>query len=83
MSLIDGTNELVPEFNELCEAQASLTKVAEDANQCSKEPKANFAQEGKPWCILNTYYFQVYAIYVVIYLSVYLSFQELTVTLDA
>ena len=32
---------------------------------------------------LNTHYFQVYAIHVVIYLSEHLSFQELIETIDA
>ena len=36
-------NELVPKSeNQLHEAQANLTKVAEDPDQCSEEPKANF-----------------------------------------
>ena len=49
---IDRTNELVPDSeNELHKAQDNLTKVVEDSNQYSEEPKANFAQEGKPRCI--------------------------------
>ena len=36
-------NELVPKSeNQLHEAQANLTKVAEDPDQRSEEPKANF-----------------------------------------
>ena len=34
--------------DELHEAQANLTEVVEDPNQSSEEPKARFAQEGKP-----------------------------------
>ena len=48
-TLADGTYELVPESeSEQREAQVNLTEVAEDLNQSSKEPKASFAQEGKP-----------------------------------
>ena len=51
-TLIDGMNELVPKSkNELHEAQTNLTEAIEDPNQSSKEPNANFTQEGKPWCI--------------------------------
>jgi len=51
-TLADGTYELVPESeSEQREAQANLTEVAEDPNQSSEEPKANFAREGKPRCI--------------------------------
>ena len=42
------------------EAQVNLIEVAEDPNQISEEPKASYAQEGKPRSI--TYYFQTYAI---------------------
>jgi hypothetical protein len=39
----------VPESeSEQHEAQVNLTEVAEDPNQSSEEPKANFVQEGKP-----------------------------------
>jgi hypothetical protein len=48
-ALADGKYELVPEFeSELREAQINLTEVVEDPNQSSEEPKASFAQEGKP-----------------------------------
>ena len=48
-TLADGTYELVPESeSEQHEAQVNLTKVAEDLNQSSEEPKASSAQEGKP-----------------------------------
>ena len=51
-SLADGTYELIPESEfEQREANLNLTEVAEDPNQCSEEPKANSAQEGKPRCI--------------------------------
>ena len=43
------------------EAQVNLTEVAQDLNQSSEEPKANYAQEGKPRSM--TYYFQIYATY--------------------
>ena len=43
-TLADGTYELVPESeSEQREAQANITEAAEDPNQCSEEPKANFA----------------------------------------
>ena len=52
ITLADGTYELIPESEfEPREANLNLTEVAEDPNQCSEEPKANFAQEGKPRCI--------------------------------
>ena len=74
----------MPKFeNKLHEAQANLTKVAEDPDQRSEEPKANFCVGRQAPVHLNAYYFQLYAIYVVIYLSVYLSFQELIETIDA
>ena len=42
-TLIDRMNELVPESeNKLREAQTNITKVVEDPDQCSEEPKANF-----------------------------------------
>jgi hypothetical protein len=49
MTLADGTYELVtkPE-SEQREARINLTKVIKDPNQSSEEPKASFAQEGKP-----------------------------------
>ena len=48
-TLADGTYELVPESeSEQREAQANLIEVVEDQNQSSKEPKARFAEEGKP-----------------------------------
>jgi hypothetical protein len=51
-TLADGTYELVLESeSEQCEAQVNLTEVAKDLNQSSEEPKASYAQEGKPWSI--------------------------------
>ena len=48
-TLADGTYELVPESeSEQREAQVNLSEIAEDLNQCSEEPKASSAQEGKP-----------------------------------
>ena len=48
-TLADGTYELVPESeSEQREAQVNLTKATEDPNQVSEEPKASYAQEGKP-----------------------------------
>ena len=42
--------------NELHEAQANLTKIAEDLDQCSEEPKAKFlprkASPGASKCLL-------------------------------
>ena len=60
------------------EAQVNLTEVSEDPNQSSEEPKASFAQEGKPRSM--TYYFQLYATYY-FYILVHLSSQELIETL--
>ena len=43
-TLADGTYELVPESeSKQREAQSNLTEAAEDPNQSSEEPKANFA----------------------------------------
>jgi len=71
----------VPESeSEQHEAQVNLTKATEDPNQVSEEPKANYAQEGKPRSM--TYYFQLYATYC-FYIFVHLSLQELIETLVA
>ena len=56
--------------SELSEAQVNLIEVSEDPNQSSEEPKASFAQEGKPRSM--TYYFQLYATYC-FYILVHLS----------
>ena len=41
--------ELVSESeSEQREAQVNLTEATEDPNQVSEEPKASYAQEGKP-----------------------------------
>ena len=80
-TLADGTYELVPESeSELREAQVNLTKAIEGPNQSSEEPKADYAQEGKPRSM--TYLFAIYAIYCS-YLLVHLSLQELIETLVA
>ena len=62
------------------EAQVNLIELTEDLNQSSEEPKASYAQEGKPRSM--TYYFQLYATYC-FYILVHLSLQELIETLVA
>ena len=48
-TLADGIYELVPESeSEQREAQVNLIEATEDPNQDSEEPKASYAQEGKP-----------------------------------
>ena len=48
-TLADGTYELVSESeSEQREAQVNLTEATEDPKQVSEEPKASYAQEGKP-----------------------------------
>ena len=43
-TLADGTYELVPESeSEQREAQVNLTEAAQDPNQSSEEPKADYA----------------------------------------
>ena len=49
------------------EAQANLTEAAQDPNQSSEEPKANYAQEGKPRSM--TYLFAIYCSYIIVHLS--------------
>jgi hypothetical protein len=48
------------------EAQVNLTEVVEDPNQNSEEPKASFAQKGKPQSItpnfLNLCSFYLYMV---------------------
>ena len=52
--------EPVPESeSEQCEVQVNLTETTEDPNQSSEEPKASYAQEGKPRSM--TYLFSNYA----------------------
>ena len=81
MALANGTYELVPESeSEQREAQVNLTEATEDLNQILEEPKASYAQEGKPRSM--TYYFQHYATYC-FYILVQLSLQELIETLVA
>ena len=69
--------------NERHEAQANLTKIAEDSDQCSEEPKAKFlprkASPGASKCL----YFKSMQSMLYHYLSVHLSFQELIETIDA
>ena len=66
--------------SELHEAQVNRTEAVEHLNQSSGEPKASYAQEGKPRSM--TYYFQLYATYC-FYILVYLRLQELIETLVA
>jgi hypothetical protein len=48
-TLVNRTYELVPKSkSEQREAQVNLTKAVQDPNQSSEEPKADYAQEGKP-----------------------------------
>jgi hypothetical protein len=71
----------VPESeSEQREAQVNLIEATEDPNQVSEEPKARYAQEGKPRSMI--YYFQLYATYC-FYILVHLSLQELIETLVA
>ena len=73
--------ELVPKSESgQREAQVNLTEAAQDPNQSSEEPKANYAQEGKPRRM--THLFSMYAIYCS-YLHVHLSWKELFGTLVA
>ena len=62
------------------EAQVNLTEATEDPNQVSEEPKASYAQEGKPRSM--TYYLQLYVTYC-FYILVHLSLQKLIETLVA
>jgi hypothetical protein len=62
------------------EAQVNLTEVIEDPNQSLEEPKANFAQEGKPWSI--TPIFKLMQLFTYIWYCA-LSLQELIETLVA
>ena len=45
--------------NKRHEAQANLTKIAEDPDQCSKEPKAKFLPTKASPGASNAYYFQL------------------------
>ena len=65
------------------ELHATQGNLTEDPNQCSEEPKAKFLPRKASPGASNAYHFQLYAIYVVIYLSVHLSFQKLIETIDA
>jgi hypothetical protein len=56
MTLADGTYELVLALeSEQHEAWINLIEVIKDLNQSSEEPKASFAQEGKPRSITPTF----------------------------
>ena len=72
---------MLPESeSEQREAQVNLIEAAQDPNQSLEEPKANYAQEGKPRSM--TYLFAIYTIYCS-YLLVHLSWKELFGTLVA
>ena len=76
-NLIDGTYELVPTHeDDAVSAQVNSVELIQDPNHCSEVPKANFCLRRQAPVHLNTYYFQVYTIYVVIYLSMNLSFKS-------
>jgi len=71
----DGTSELIFEFeSEQHEANLNLTDVNlielnQGSGQCSKQPNANFAQEGKLRCIIPLFFALFtsnYSLYVVI-----------------
>ena len=59
--------------SEQFEAQVNITEAAQDPNQSSEGPKADYAQEGKPRSM--TYLFAIYAIYCS-YLLVHLSWKD-------
>ena len=74
-TLIDRMNELVPESeNELRAAQANQIKLPKTWTNDRKSPKAKYLPRKASPGASNAYYFPLYAIYVVIYLSVHLSF---------
>ena len=53
VNLLDGDYELVPANTTTPESDSlNYTDLNQDPNQCSEEPKANFAQEGKPRCMI-------------------------------
>jgi hypothetical protein len=69
-TLTNGTYNLVPESeSEQHETQVNLTEVAEDPNQCSGEPPTNFAQEGKPRCMILVFNLCNYCFFLPVYLS--------------
>ena len=80
-TLTDGTYELVPESeSEQHEAQINLTEVSEDPNQSSEEPKASFAQEGKPRSMF--YLFEFMQLFIFLFFCAF-KLQELFGTLVA
>jgi hypothetical protein len=50
------------------EAKLNLAKVVEDPNQSLEEPKANSAQEGKPWSMNRI--FELCNVYTSMYLCI-------------
>jgi hypothetical protein len=73
--------------NELHAAQDNLTKLLKTRTNVRKSPRLNFCLGRQAPVhlipIIQLTLFSIYAIYVVIYLSVHLSFQELIETIDA
>ena len=70
-TLTDGTYELVPESEcEQREAQVNLTEATEYPNQVSEEPKASYAQEGKPRSMFYLFEFmQLFIFLFIVHLS--------------
>ena len=54
------------------DAQVNLTEITEDLNQSSEEPKASYAQEGKPRS-MSYLFFKIYATVIYSYLLVHLN----------
>ena len=80
-TLADGTFELVPEpESEQHEAQVNLTEATEDPNSVSEEPKASYAQEGKPRSMF--YLFEFMQLFVFLFICAF-KLQELFGTLVA
>jgi len=80
-TLPDGTYELVPESeSEQREAQVNLTEATKDPNQVSEEPKASYAQEGKPRSMF--YLFEFMQLFVFLFICAF-KLQELFGTLVA
>ena len=69
------TDENEPAESRLNLTDLNLIELNQDPDQCSEEPKANFAQKGKLWCIIplfSRYYSSNYLLYVVIILFAHL-----------
>ena len=62
-------NENEPAESRLNLTDLNLIELNQDPDQCSEEPKANFAKKGKPRCIISLfsrYYSSNYSLYVII-----------------